>query len=84
MKEKISHLALISVGILSTVILLFCFIEYVFPVLLPFIIAWIVASVTVGPAKRLSAKIKTPEKIIRLVISVLFTLIFIATGMLVI
>ena len=84
MKEKISHLALISVGILSTAILLFCFIEYVFPVLLPFIIAWIVASVTVGPAKRLSAKIKTPEKIIRLVISVLFTLIFIATGMLVI
>ena len=84
MKEKISHLAIISVGILSSVILFVCFIEYILPVLLPFIVAWLVASITVSPARRLSDIIKAPERLIRLLMSLLIVLIFVASAVLLI
>ena len=76
MKEKLSQISLISIGILSSLILIFAFVEYVLPVLLPFIIALIIAALTVKPARSLSAKIKAPERVIRLIMSVLATLIF--------
>ncbi|MBQ7325884.1 MAG: AI-2E family transporter [Clostridia bacterium] len=83
MKENLRYLALLSVGTLSAGILLICFIKYLFPVLTPFLIAWLVASVTVTPAKRLAERIKAPERIIRLVSSLLIALIFVASAVLI-
>ena len=76
MKEKINRYALISVGILSSLVLLFAIVEYLLPVILPFLIAWMVAAITSGPARSLSLKIKAPEGIIRLVMSLMIIIIF--------
>lgn len=76
MKDKISRLSLICVGILSLVILLVIFARYILPVISPFLIAGIIAALTVSPARRLAERIKAPPKIIRLVMSVLVTLLF--------
>lgn len=76
MKEKITRFALLSVGILSSVILLFLFVDNLLPVILPFAIAWIVAALTVSPARKISKKIKLPERVIRLVLSILITVSF--------
>ncbi len=76
MKEKLSQISLISIGILSLLILTVAFIDYVLPVLSPFLIALVIAALTVKPARRLSKMIKAPERIIRLIISVVATLIF--------
>lgn len=76
MKDKIIRYCLISVGILSSVILLVIFAGYILPVISPFLIAGIIATLTVSPARKLSESIKAPTKIIRLVMSVLATLIF--------
>ncbi len=78
MKEKITNLAIISVGTLSAVILFICLIKYILPVLLPFFIALIVVSITVSPARKLSGVIKAPERVIRLVMSLLIALIFVS------
>jgi len=80
MKQRLIDLSVISVGILSFIILIFCFFEYVFPVALPFLLAFLVATLTVRPARRLSKSIKAPERIIRLVMSVVITLIFISVA----
>ncbi len=76
MKEKITDYALISVGILSTVILLYLFAKTLLPVIFPFILAWLIAALTVSPAQKLSAKIKLPERILRLILSLAVTLLF--------
>lgn len=76
MKDKISRYAIISVGILSSVVLLVIFAEYILPVISPFLIAGLVAMLTVSPAKRLAERLKAPPKVVRLVISVLVTLLF--------
>ena len=74
MKEKIINYSIICVGTLSLGILLFAFIKYIFPVILPFVISWLVAGFTVKPAKKLSDGIKVPERIIRLMMSLFITL----------
>ena len=79
MKDNISRISLISVGILSSLILIFAFINYLLPVLLPFLIAGLIASLTVNPARSLSKRIHAPEKIIRLILSVLLTILFFST-----
>jgi sporulation integral membrane protein YtvI len=77
MKEKITTLAIISVGLLSFVILFWGFIKYLVPVILPFLIAWLVASVTVRPAKKLSQSIKASPGVIRLIMSLMTVIIFV-------
>lgn len=76
MKEKISHISIISIGVLSLIILVALFVKYLLPVLSPFIISLIIASLTVRPARSLSAKTNTPERVIRLIMSVIATFIF--------
>lgn len=75
MKDNITRFAILSVGILSFGIIFLAFFKYIFPVILPFGIAWIVAAATASPSRALSKRIKAPEKIIRLVMSVVGTLI---------
>ncbi len=84
MKEKLSHLSLLSVGALSAGILLLCFIKYLFPVLLPFLIAWLVASITASPAKRLARRIRLSERVIRLISSLAIVLVFVASAILIV
>lgn len=74
MKEKLGGFALYSVGILSILILLYVIVEYLLPVVLPFIIAWLVAAITVNPARKMSKKTKVPERILRLMMSISLTL----------
>ena len=73
MKEKISGFAYASVGLLSFLILLFIFAEYILPVILPFLIAWLISAITATPAHRLASRINVPERIIRLMMSILLT-----------
>lgn len=75
MKDNLTRYAIISVGVLSFGIIFLAFCKYIFPVILPFGIAWIVAAATAKPARALSKRIKAPENIIRLVMSVVGTLI---------
>ena len=52
------------------------FADYILPVISPFLIAGLIAVLTVSPARRLAERIKAPPKVIRLIMSVLVTLIF--------
>lgn len=83
MKEKLSNLALISVGILSLVLLIFGTVEYILPPVMPFIIAWLIASATLPLAKRLKKAIHLPERALRLISSLTIGLFFlVGTGFL--
>lgn len=74
MIKKLKDYSIIAVGILAIGVLLFAALKYLLPVLLPFIIAWAIAMITRTPAERLSRKIKAPNRIIRLMSSLLLTL----------
>lgn len=74
MKDKLISISVISVGILSIGIIFVVFATHIFPVISPFVIAWLLAAATASPARKLSSRIKAPEKIIRLVMSVVATL----------
>ena len=76
MKDKITRFSIISVGILSFCIILVVFTCKIFPVILPFVIAWLLAAATARPARQLAEKIKAPVRIIRLITAVVVTLFF--------
>ena len=84
MKEKINNFALISVGILACGIILLVSVRYIIPVLIPFIIAFVIATVTVAPARQLSGRIKVPERVLRLMMSLLLTLVVVSASALII
>lgn len=73
MKEKLSVYALILVGILALFLLIFISIEYFLPIILPFVIAWLIASVTVKPSRKISKDTGIPERVLRLMLSLLLT-----------
>ena len=79
MKEKAIRFSLISLGILSSLILLIVFAEYVLPVIMPFLLAWLVVTLTASSAIKLSERIKSPVRIIRLLMSLLLCVIFFLT-----
>ena len=65
-------LGVIAVGIISLVV-----IKYLLPIFSPFIIAWIVAAITRVPAERMSRIMRVPERVLRLMMSLLLiTVIF--------
>ena len=65
-------LGVIAVGIISLVV-----IKYLLPIFSPFIIAWIVAAITRVPAERISQRMRVPERVLRLMMSLLLiTVIF--------
>ncbi len=73
--EKLGYYSLIAVGIVAAGIILFVVAEYILPVLLPFLLAWLIAMATRAPAASLSKKIRVPARILRLMMSILLTLI---------
>ena len=74
MKEKITTYSLATLGILAGGILAFVGVKYILPVTAPFFIAWAMALATRTPAAELSRKIRVPEKILRLMMSIFLTL----------
>ena len=74
MKDKLSRFSLWSVGIIAGLAIFMISVKYVIPVLLPFIIAWLVATVTKNPAERLSMKTGISKRVLRLVISLLIVI----------
>ena len=73
-EEKIKRIALASAAILGVGILAFLFFKYIFSLTLPFLIAWCIAFVTRPPAKFISKKTHIPERIARLILTLLSTL----------
>ena len=73
MIKKIKDYSLIALGILALGIIALVLLKYLLPVLSPFIIAWLIATVTRSPAERLSRKIGVPERVLRLMMSLFLT-----------
>lgn len=73
MIKRIKDYSLIAIGILAIGIIAFVLFKYLFPVLSPFIIAWLIAMITKAPAERLAQKIRVPERILRLMMSLFLT-----------
>ena len=74
MKEKITTYSLLTVGTLAAGVLLFLLVKYILPVISPFLIAWVMALATRTPAKALSKRIRVPERVIRIMMSLFLTL----------
>ena len=77
-RDKITTLSLLFLGILSGGVVFLIVVNKIFPVIMPFLIAWTVAFAVRGPAKRLSLKIRVPEKILRLFLAVFLSLLVLA------
>ena len=77
MKEKILSFSKISIGVVSFGLIVFVSIKYLFPIILPFVIALICASAADSPARRWSEKMKIPSRVLRLMLS-LFLILAIA------
>ncbi len=74
MRDKLIRFALYSVGILAFLILLILGVKYLLPVMMPFIIAWLIASFTRAPAETLAKKTRASVKVTRLLLSLLLVL----------
>lgn len=73
-KEKLQFWVLLFVGIISGSLIFLVLMEYIIPVFAPFLIAWAMAFAVRGPARKLSEKIRVPERIIRLFMAIFATL----------
>lgn len=71
MKEKLSYFSLISIGVISAGAILFLGIKYIVPILLPFIISWLVATAVFAPSERISKISGISERWLRLILSLL-------------
>ena len=74
-KQKILDISLIAVGIIAVSLIVFFAIDRLLPIFSPFLIAWAVAFAVRRPAKRLSDKIRVPERVLRVFLSIFITLI---------
>ena len=83
-KERIEYYAALLVFTVLSVLCALVIINKVIPVLLPFIIAFAVATGMRRPARFLSGKLRIPEGVVRLVLSLIATLlIFCLAGVLI-
>ena len=74
-KQKIVDTSIIAVGIVAIGLIVYFAFDKVIPIFSPFIIALAVAFAVRNPAARLSKKIRVPERILRVFLAVLITLI---------
>ena len=66
MKEKIYNLLIYSLGLLSFGAVIYVVLKYLLPLLIPFIIAWLLVALTKGGAESLADKMHVPRKVVRL------------------
>lgn len=83
MKDKIYNILIFSLALLAGGAVAYILLKYLLPLLAPFIIAWLVVTATNGASESLSAKLKIPKKIVRLISSLTLVLILsLSTGLL--
>lgn len=75
-KERLEYLSFLFICIISGGFLLVLGFRYVLPLILPFLLAWLIAMATRSPSERLAAQVKVPKRIIRLFISLISLGIF--------
>ena len=75
MKDKIYNVLIFSLALLAGGAVAYVLLKYLLPLLAPFIIAWLVVEATNGASESLSARLKIPKKILRLVSSLTMVLI---------
>lgn len=75
MRERAKTVAAVLLSLVLGGVILAVFMKHLLPILLPFLIAWAVALATRAPAKRLSRVTKIPERIVRLLLSLLVTVL---------
>lgn len=61
-KEKFEAVVLMLVGILCFGVIFFVLMKHIFPVILPFLLAWLVSCGVIGPASHLEAKTRVSAK----------------------
>lgn len=82
--ERLRKTAYLIFIILGGGALCFCLIKYVLPVLIPFLIAWVVALAVRGPADKISRRIGVSKRVVSPVLtSLLLGLVFALVGFLI-
>ena len=76
-ERRIRQIAYITVALLGIGVLLYLLFKHVLVAVLPFILAWMIASATRRAAERVSARIKLPARALRAILAVLISLSFI-------
>jgi sporulation integral membrane protein YtvI len=80
MKEKIYNLMIYSLGLLSLGAVIYVVFKYLLPLLIPFIIAWMLVALTKSGAESLADKMHIPRRIVRLV-SALTSVLVLSMGL---
>ena len=84
MKDRIYNILIFSLALLAGGAVVYILRKYLLPLLAPFIKAGLVVTATEGASESLSAKLKIPKKIVRLIASLTLVLILsLSTGLLV-
>ena len=80
-RENVTLIASVAVGIVAVCIIFTVFVERIFPVIAPFLIAFIIALVCDLPSEVIASKAKIPKSLVRLGLAVLTSaLLFTITG----
>ena len=74
MTDRLTRAVMIMLGIIAGGFLLLVGVKYIFPVFLPFLIAWAVAGAVKRPAELISERIKLPVRVTRLLLAALLML----------
>ena len=74
-KQKILDISQISLGIIALAFIAYFTLDRLLPIFSPFLIAWGVAYAVRRPARRLSSKIRVPERVLRVFLSIFITLL---------
>ena len=75
MKDKLSTLVNILVGVIAGGFILFVAMRRLVPVVLPFVVAWLVAFAVRAPSRKISKKLHVSERIVRPVLAIAITLV---------
>ncbi|MBQ8880502.1 MAG: sporulation integral membrane protein YtvI [Clostridia bacterium] len=73
-KERIELAVTLLVGVIAAALVFFVSVKYIFPVILPFLIGWVVALAVKRPAKKISERIHVSEKLCRVLTALLLSL----------
>jgi sporulation integral membrane protein YtvI len=74
-RERLEFAVLILIALIGGGVVLLVLLRHIFPAALPFIIAWCTALAVRGPSRRLSERLKLPERVIRPVLAILIALL---------
>ena len=74
-REKIESYSHIALGVIAGAIIILVGIKYILPIIAPFLIAWFIAELTDGPARAVSRKDHRSVKVLRLIMSLLLSII---------